>query len=105
MPETISEAIPAACVEAICEVWDRLDDQLCSDESNLVQLHIDECAYCRGFERFQGSLRTLVTGRTHDRNDIARMVKARLRCELDRASRLFDTMRYAGRTTPGRWRR
>ena len=57
MPETISEAIPAACDEVIRQVWDRLDDQLCSDESDAVRLHLDECAHCRGFERFQAAYR------------------------------------------------
>ncbi len=53
MPETIVEAVPAACVEAIQQVWDHLDDQLCSDEAEIVELHMGECAHCRGFERFQ----------------------------------------------------
>jgi hypothetical protein len=53
MPETISEAVPAACVEVIRQVWDHLDDQLHIDESDIVQFHVDECAHCRGFERFQ----------------------------------------------------
>ena len=53
MPETILEAVPAECVEAIRQVWDHLDDQLCSDESEIVELHMGECAHCRGFERFQ----------------------------------------------------
>ena len=53
MPETISEVVPAACVEVICQVWDQLDDQLCSDDAAAVRLHVDDCAYCRGFERFQ----------------------------------------------------
>ena len=53
MPETISEAVPAACIEVIRQVWDQLDDQLCSDESDALRLHVDECAHCRGFERFQ----------------------------------------------------
>ena len=52
MPETISEAVPTTCVEVIRQVWDHLDDQ-CSDESDTVRLHIDECAHCRGFQRFQ----------------------------------------------------
>jgi hypothetical protein len=53
MPETISEAVPAACVEVIRQFWDHLDDQLCSDELDSVRLHMVECAHCRGFERFQ----------------------------------------------------
>jgi hypothetical protein len=53
MPETVSEAVPAACVEMIRQVWDHLDDQLHIDELDNVQLHVDECAHCRGFERFQ----------------------------------------------------
>jgi hypothetical protein len=53
MPETIAEAVPAACVEVIRQVWDHLDDQLHIDESDIVQFHVDECAHCRGFERFQ----------------------------------------------------
>jgi len=78
MPETISEAIPAACVEAICQVWDRLDDQLCSDESNLVQLHIDECAYCRGFERFQVGYGDAIRAVRTDRNGAPWHVRARV---------------------------
>jgi len=57
MPETISEAIPATCVEVIRQVRDHLDDQPCSDDLDTVRLHVDECAYCRGFERFQGGYR------------------------------------------------
>jgi hypothetical protein len=53
MPETISEAVPAACVEVIRQVWDHLDEHLCSDEADTVRLHMDECAHCAGFERFQ----------------------------------------------------
>jgi len=53
MPETIYEAVPAACVEVIRQVWDHLDDQLCSDDAEVVQLHLDECAHCRGLERLQ----------------------------------------------------
>jgi hypothetical protein len=53
MPETISEAVPAACVEVIRQLWDHLDNQLCSDELEPLRLHLDECAHCRGFERFQ----------------------------------------------------
>jgi len=66
MPETISEAVPAACDEVIRQVWDHLDDQLCSDESDAVRLHVDECAHCRGFERFQvdyrDAMRSVGTG-------------------------------------------
>lgn len=54
MPETISETVPAACVEAIRQFWDHFDDPSCIDESDdTVRLHVDECAHCRGFERFQ----------------------------------------------------
>jgi hypothetical protein len=53
MPETIAEAIPTACVEVIQQLWDHLDHHLCSDEGDIVELHIAECAHCRGFERFQ----------------------------------------------------
>jgi len=53
MPETISETVPAACVGLIQQLWDHHDDELCSDESDAVRLHIDDCAHCRGFERFQ----------------------------------------------------
>lgn len=53
MPETISEAIPAVCVEVISQVWDHLDNQLCGNEADAVRLHMDECAHCRDFERFQ----------------------------------------------------
>lgn len=60
MPETIAEAIPAACVEVICQVWDHLDDHLCSDESDIVRLHIEECAHCRGLARFQTSYRDVM---------------------------------------------
>jgi nucleoid DNA-binding protein len=57
MPETIAEAVPAACVEVIRQVWDHLDDQLHIDESDIVQFHVEECVHCRGFERFQVSYR------------------------------------------------
>jgi hypothetical protein len=57
MPETISEAVPTACVEVIREVWDHLGDHLCSDMPEGIQLHMDECAHCRGFERFQTGYR------------------------------------------------
>ena len=53
MPETIVEAVPAACVEVIQQVWDHLDGQLCSDDADVVRLHTDECPHCHGFERFQ----------------------------------------------------
>ncbi len=57
MPETLFETVPSACVEVIRQVWDHLGDGPCSDESDSVQLHIDQCAHCRGFERFQVSYR------------------------------------------------
>src|SRR5262245_55643529 len=53
MPGAISEAVPAACVGVIRQVWDHLDDQLCSDDSEVVRLHLDECSHCRGLERLQ----------------------------------------------------
>jgi len=53
MPETISEAVPAACVEVIRQDWDHLDDQLHSDELSALRLHLVECPHCAGFERFQ----------------------------------------------------
>ena len=52
MPETISEAVPTTCVEVIRQVWDHLDDQLRSDEWDIIRLHLVECAHCRGLERF-----------------------------------------------------
>jgi hypothetical protein len=57
MPETISEAVPTTCVEVIRQVWDHLDDQLRSDEWDIIRLHLVECAHCRGFERFQADYR------------------------------------------------
>jgi putative zinc finger protein len=53
MPETLSEAVPTACVEVIRQIWDHLDDQLPSDESDFVRLHLVECVHCRDFERSQ----------------------------------------------------
>ena len=53
MPETISEAVPAVCVEVIRQFWDHFDDPSSVDESATVRPHVDECAHCRGFERFQ----------------------------------------------------
>jgi len=65
MPETISEAIPATCVEVISQLWDHLDNQLCGDESDAVRLHMDECAHCRGLERFHIGYRdTMRSART-----------------------------------------
>ena len=57
MPETISEAVPAACVEVIRQVWDHLDGQMCSEDLEVLRLHMEECTHCRGFERFQADYR------------------------------------------------
>jgi transcription elongation factor GreA-like protein len=78
MPETISEVVPAACVEVIRQVWDRLDDHLCSDESDVVQLHIDDCAHCRGFERFQIGYRDVMRSVRTDSTSAPWTVRARV---------------------------
>lgn len=62
----------------IQQVWDHLDDQLCSEESDTVQLHIDECAHCRGFERFQVGYRDAMRSVRPDAGVAPWQVRARV---------------------------